>query len=61
MGAERMRNSPAPGCCAAAIGENGPAMRLVELDPQAEPYWEELLAGEHEPWGGVRRTAFLAR
>ena len=28
-------------------------MRLVELDPQAEPYWEELLAGEHEPWGGV--------
>lgn len=28
-------------------------MRLVELDPQAEPYWEELLAGEREPWGGV--------
>lgn len=28
-------------------------MRLVELDPQAEPYWEDLLAGEQEPWGGV--------
>ena len=27
-------------------------MRLVELDPHAEPYWEELLAGEQEPWGG---------
>lgn len=36
-----------------AIGENRPAMRLVELDPQAEPYWEELLAGEQEPWGGT--------
>ena len=28
-------------------------MRLVELDPRAEPYWEELLAGEQEPWGGT--------
>ncbi len=28
-------------------------MRLVELDPQAEPYWEEMLAGEREPWGGT--------
>ena len=28
-------------------------MRLVELDPQAEPYWEEMLAGEQEPWGGL--------
>jgi GNAT superfamily N-acetyltransferase len=36
-----------------AIGHNGRAMRLVQLDPQAEPYWEELLAGEQEPWGGV--------
>ncbi len=35
------------------MGENGPAMRLVELDPHAEPYWEELLAGEQEPWGGT--------
>ncbi len=30
-----------------------PAMRVVELDPQAEPYWDELLAGEREPWGAA--------
>src|SRR5437764_1064613 len=28
-------------------------MELVELDPKAEPYWDELIAGEHEPFGGV--------
>jgi predicted N-acetyltransferase YhbS len=28
-------------------------MQLVELDRLAEPYWEELVAGEHEPWGSV--------
>ena len=28
-------------------------MRLVELDRRSEPYWEELIAGEHEPFGGV--------
>ncbi len=28
-------------------------MRVVELDPQAEPYWDELLAGEREPWGAA--------
>jgi len=42
--------SPAP---LAAIGENRRPMRLVELDPEAEPYWEEMLAGEREPWGGL--------
>lgn len=28
-------------------------MRLVELDRLSEPYWEELIAGEPEPFGGV--------
>jgi hypothetical protein len=28
-------------------------MRLVELDRLSEPYWEELVAGEHEPFGGL--------
>jgi predicted GNAT family N-acyltransferase len=28
-------------------------MRLVELDRLAEPYWEELVAGEREPFGGI--------
>jgi predicted GNAT family N-acyltransferase len=28
-------------------------MRLVELDTLSEPYWEELVAGEHEPFGGT--------
>lgn len=29
------------------------AMRLVELDRLSEPYWEELIAGEHEPFGSI--------
>lgn len=28
-------------------------MRLVELDRLSEPYWEELVAGEREPFGGI--------
>jgi predicted GNAT family N-acyltransferase len=28
-------------------------VQLVELDRLAEPYWEELVAGEQEPWGSV--------
>jgi predicted N-acetyltransferase YhbS len=28
-------------------------MRLVELDRLSEPYWEELVAGEEEPFGGI--------
>jgi GNAT superfamily N-acetyltransferase len=28
-------------------------MRLVELDGRSEPYWDELIAGEHEPFGSV--------
>lgn len=28
-------------------------MRLVELDRLSEPYWEELVAGEQEPFGGI--------
>jgi hypothetical protein len=28
-------------------------MRLVELDRLAEPWWEELVAGEREPFGGI--------
>jgi predicted N-acetyltransferase YhbS len=28
-------------------------MRLVELDRLSEPYWEELVAGEYEPFGGI--------
>jgi predicted GNAT family N-acyltransferase len=28
-------------------------MRMVELDRLSEPYWEELVAGEHEPFGGI--------
>jgi predicted GNAT family N-acyltransferase len=28
-------------------------MRLVELDRLSEPYWEELIASEHEPFGGI--------
>jgi GNAT superfamily N-acetyltransferase len=29
------------------------AMPLVELDRISEPYWEELVAGEHEPFGAI--------
>jgi GNAT superfamily N-acetyltransferase len=29
------------------------SMEVVELDRLAEPYWEELVAGEHEPWGSI--------
>jgi predicted GNAT family N-acyltransferase len=47
-----MQNPSAP-AAPTAIGENRRAMRLVELDPEAEPYWEEMLAGEQAPWGGV--------
>ena len=28
-------------------------MEVVELDAVAEPFWDELVAGEPEPWGGV--------
>lgn len=28
-------------------------MRLVELDRLSESYWEDLVAGEHEPFGGI--------
>jgi predicted GNAT family N-acyltransferase len=28
-------------------------MRLVELDRLSAPRWEELVAGEHEPFGGI--------
>ncbi|MGA8365663.1 MAG: GNAT family N-acetyltransferase [Solirubrobacteraceae bacterium] len=28
-------------------------MRLVELDRRSEPYWDELIAGEHDPFGGI--------
>jgi predicted N-acetyltransferase YhbS len=28
-------------------------MLLVELDRLSEPYWEELVAGEHEPFGAI--------
>lgn len=28
-------------------------MRLVELDRRSEPYWDELIAGEQEPFGGI--------
>jgi GNAT superfamily N-acetyltransferase len=28
-------------------------MRLVELDRLSEPYWDELIAGEREPFGGI--------
>jgi GNAT superfamily N-acetyltransferase len=28
-------------------------MQVVELERLAEPYWEDLVAGEHEPWGSV--------
>ena len=28
-------------------------MRLVELDRHSEPYWDELVAGEHEPFGSI--------
>jgi GNAT superfamily N-acetyltransferase len=28
-------------------------MRLVELDRVSEPYWDELIAGEREPFGGI--------
>jgi len=27
-------------------------VRVVELDPVSEPYWDELIAGEREPFGG---------
>jgi predicted N-acetyltransferase YhbS len=29
------------------------AMQVVELDRLAEPYWEEVVAGEPEPWGSA--------
>jgi predicted GNAT family N-acyltransferase len=28
-------------------------MQLVELDRFAEPHWDELIAGEHEPFGAI--------
>jgi GNAT superfamily N-acetyltransferase len=28
-------------------------MRLVELDRRSAPYWDELIAGEQEPFGGI--------
>ena len=28
-------------------------MRLVELDRRSEPYWDELIAGELEPFGSI--------
>lgn len=28
-------------------------MQLVELDKRSQPYWDELIAGEHEPWGSI--------
>jgi GNAT superfamily N-acetyltransferase len=28
-------------------------MQVVELDRLVEPYWDKLVAGEHEPWGRV--------
>src|ERR1700675_1823484 len=28
-------------------------MQLVELDRFGGPYWDELIAGEHEPFGGI--------
>lgn len=28
-------------------------MRLIELDRRSEPYWDELIAGEHEPFGSI--------
>ncbi len=28
-------------------------MRLVELDRRSEPYWDELIAGEQEPFGST--------
>jgi GNAT superfamily N-acetyltransferase len=28
-------------------------MRVVELDRLTEPYWDELVAGEDEPFGGI--------
>lgn len=31
-------------------------MRVVELDRVSEPYWEELIAGELEPFGGIGET-----
>ncbi len=31
-------------------------MRLVELDRLVESYWEELVAGEQEPFGGIREN-----
>jgi GNAT superfamily N-acetyltransferase len=31
-------------------------MQVVELDRLSEPYWEELVAGELEPFGGVGET-----
>ena len=31
-------------------------MNLVELDAVAEPYWDELIAGEREPFGAVGET-----
>jgi predicted N-acetyltransferase YhbS len=33
-------------------------MQLVELDTLAEPYWEELVAGEHEPFGSIGARLF---
>ncbi len=31
-------------------------MRMVELDRLSEPRWEELVAGEPEPFGGIGET-----
>jgi predicted GNAT family N-acyltransferase len=28
-------------------------MRVLELDRLSEPYWDELVAGEHEPFGSI--------
>ncbi|HXB65990.1 MAG TPA: GNAT family N-acetyltransferase [Solirubrobacteraceae bacterium] len=31
-------------------------MRLVELDRITDGHWQQVLAGEHKPWGGVGET-----
>lgn len=49
----RRRHQRAPGDRAPGCGGYRGAVELVELDAVTESYWAELVAGEHEPFGGV--------
>ncbi len=40
-------------CAGAGRSHYREAVQIVDLDRVSEPYWQELIAGEAEPFGGV--------